>query len=176
MCGHVWGRTAKAVEPACQEEKVLLRDTAGHAVTCRGCHRKGPGVLFLCMGGGWMPYGVQRLHTAQWGWEAAEGPCGVHACPGGGGGHTVGAGGTAWTAWASWCMWRLAARCTSGVMGLHMRGNTELYKVPQGTTERGGCGADGDGGPAVAWRCPGTGCFPPARMEQGACGVCNEQE
>lgn len=130
------------------------------------------------MYGGWgrMPYGVQRLHTAQWGWEAAEGPCGVHACPGGGGGHTVGAGGTAWTAWASWCMWRLAARCTSGVMGLHMRGNTELYKVPQGTTERGGCGADGDGGPAVAWRCPGTGCFPPARMEQGACGVCNEQE
>lgn len=65
MCGHVWGRTAKAVEPACQEEKVLLRDTAGHAVTCRGCHRKGPGVLFLCMGGGADAiWGAASAHSA----------------------------------------------------------------------------------------------------------------
>ena len=44
MCMHVWGRIAKAVEPACQEEKVLPRDTPGYAVMCRGGHRKGPRV------------------------------------------------------------------------------------------------------------------------------------
>lgn len=176
VCMRMWGRTAKAVEPVCQEEKVLPRDTAVYTEMCRGGHRKGPGVSLLCIWGGvgWMPYGVQRVHTAQWGWEAAEEPCGVCACTGGREGHTAGTGGRAQTAWASWCLWRLAARCTGRVMG--QRGNTELYKVPPGTPEQGECGVDGDGGFAMAWQCPGTGCFSPARMEQEARRVCNEQE
>lgn len=62
--------------------------------------------------------------------------------------------------------------CTQGSLW----GKTELYKVLLGATEQGRCGADGDGGSAVAWQHPGRGCFSPVRIEQGAGGVCNEQD
>lgn len=75
VCTRVSGRTAKA------DEKVTPRDTAGHTVMCRGDRCKGPEHHFCVYGRGMggMPYGVGCVRPAQQGWEAAGGPCGVHA-------------------------------------------------------------------------------------------------
>lgn len=62
----VWERAAMAAEPV-QGEKVLLRNT----VKFRGVTARDQ-VSFLCIRGGMPP----RVPTAQWGWEAVEGPCG----------------------------------------------------------------------------------------------------
>lgn len=74
---HMWGRIVKAVEPVCQEEKVLPRycEVQG-GVTTRDQECQ------FCVYGGKIPYGVQCVPTTQRGWEAAEGLCRVCACTG----------------------------------------------------------------------------------------------
>lgn len=62
--------------------------------------------------------------------------------------------------------------CTRG----SLRGRARAVHGPPRNHRRRGCGADGDGGSAAVRQCAGTGCFPPARTEQGARRVCNEQE